>query len=66
MQPTLAPPQPRRRRPPRRYTEEEYLAYERSPERASEARTELHANGRLVEMAGARRSQACWSANSPS
>ena len=51
-----APPPPRARRRPRRYTQAEYLAYERSPERANEARTELHADGRLHEMSGARRS----------
>ena len=41
--------------PPRRWTEAEYLARERSVERATEARTELHANGTLFEMSGARR-----------
>ena len=38
--------------PPRRWTEAEYLARERSVERASRARTELHADGRLHEMSG--------------
>ena len=42
------PPLPRGR-----FTEEEYLAFERSDERAIEARTELHAGGRIVEMSGA-------------
>ena len=45
--PAEAPPLPRRR-----FTEEEYLAFERSPERANEARVELHAGGKLVEMSG--------------
>ena len=41
------PPLPRGR-----FTEEEYLAFERSDARASEARVELHAGGKLFEMPG--------------
>ena len=45
---TEPPPVPRGR-----FSQSEYLAFERSPERASEARVELHADGKLVEMSGA-------------
>ena len=41
------PPPPRRR-----FTEAEYLAYERAPTRANAARTELHLDGTLHEMSG--------------
>ena len=61
--PALLPRPPRRRDPRpapdgvpadrRRYSQEEYLARERGPGRAHEARTELHAGGKLFEMSGA-------------
>lgn len=51
---TLTPPPAPPARRPRRYTEAEYLARERSPERAGEARTELLADGTLHEMSGVR------------
>ena len=54
MTPTLAPPPPRSRRPRRRVSQAEYLAFERSPERANEARAELLADGTIREMSGAR------------
>ncbi|NNJ27083.1 Uma2 family endonuclease [Alienimonas chondri] len=54
MPPTLVPPPPAARRRPRRFTEAEYLAYERSVERSQEARTELLVDGTLREMSGVR------------
>ena len=59
---TLAAPPPRRlssaeppAAAPLRMTEAQYLAFERSPERAQEAQAELFANGEVREMSGVKR-----------